>query len=356
MPAEKDEKTEAPTPRRRMESRRKGQVARSQDLNAAVMMLSGIIALRLLGPAIWLLMLSITQAALDCSDPTSIDELVPFFNTVILEVFKTVAPLMLVLFAVGLAVLYAQVGWLFTTDPLIPSLDKLNPINGLKRIFSVKSAMMALINVGKILVVGTVAYLTLRDSAAEIIFAFTVGLPEVFLLGAELVERLGLRLAVVLLVLAILDYAWQHYQHEKNLKMTKEEVKDEMRSMEGDPVVKRRRREVQLKLAAQRLQKEVPQADVVITNPTHLSIAIKYNAESMPAPKVIAKGADYLALKIRQIAEAHGIPIVEKKPLVRAMYNDVEPGDYIPEKFYHAIAEILAYVYELTGRRPLVTA
>ena len=164
--------------------------------------------------------------------------------------------------------------------------------------------------------------------------------------------ELGIKLAAALIILALLDYAWQRYKHERDLRMTKEEVKDEMRSMEGDPNIKRRRRQVQLQIAMQRLQKDVPTADVVVTNPTHIAVAVRYDTETMIAPRVVAKGADYMALRIRQIASEFGIPIVEKKPLARALYESVEPGDYIPERFYRAIAEILAYVYELTGRTP----
>ena len=283
-------------------------------------------------------------------DMTNVDELVPWVNSVAVAVMKEVVPFMLVLMAAGLAALYAQTGWLITWETMIPKLDKLNPINGLKRIFSLRSMMTAVTNLGKVIVVSAVAYITLAGSATEIICALTLGFRGVFALEAMLVARLGFRLAAVLLILALLDYAYQRYQHEKDIKMTKEEVKDEMRSMEGDPVVKRRRREVQLKLAMQRLRNAVPEADVIVTNPTHLSIAIRYDADTMVAPKVVAKGADYLAIRIRQIAQEYGIPIVERKALARVMYDDVEVGQYVPEKFYQAIAEILAYVYELAGR------
>jgi flagellar biosynthetic protein FlhB len=169
-------------------------------------------------------------------------------------------------------------------------------------------------------------------------------------LAGHLAFRLGIVLGVVLLILALFDYAYQRYRHERDLRMTKEEVKDEMRSMEGDPVVKRRRREAQMQLATQRMRQAVPQADVVVTNPTHVAVAIRYDPETMAAPKVTAKGADHLALRIRQIAAAAGVPILERPPLARMLYQDVDVGREIPERFYQAVAEILAYVYELTGR------
>jgi len=247
----------------------------------------------------------------------------------------------------------AQVGLLLTWYPLLPSLSKINPLSGLKRLFSIRSVMLAVTSFGKLLVVALVAYLTLSGSAAAIIHAFTFGFRDVFTLGSTLMFRLGMRLAVALLILAILDFAWQRYRHERDLRMTKEEVKDELRSMEGDPHIKRRRREVQLQLIIQRLRKDVPTADVVVTNPTHVAVAIRYDAEAMIAPKVVIKGADRIALRIRQIAAEFGVPIVERPPLARALYESVEVGEYVPERLYRAIAEILAYVYELTGRRPM---
>ncbi|MCP4245577.1 MAG: EscU/YscU/HrcU family type III secretion system export apparatus switch protein [bacterium] len=186
--------------------------------------------------------------------------------------------------------------------------------------------------------------------ADQIMFSLSLDYVSVFGLGAALVFQLGMTLAIVLLVLALIDYAYQRYKHERDLKMTKEEVKDELRSMEGDPVVKRRRREVQMQLAYPRLQKEVPGADVVVSNPTHVAVAIKYDADTMASPRVVAKGADLMALRIRQLAAASGVPIMERPPLARALYESVQVGQEVPERFYQAVAEILAYVYELTGR------
>ncbi len=351
MAASTEEKTEQPTPRRRQEARAKGQVARSQDLTAAVLLLTGFLSLALVGPRMWHMFLAITRAGFQGDMSFRASDLPPFGAAVAVEAFKHVAPFLVILFLAMLIALLSQVGLLFTLTPLIPSLAKINPLSGIKRLLSLRSLMLAVVNIGKLLVVGTVAYFTLAGSADAIIFALTFGFQELFSLGSSLMFELGVRLAVALLLLAFLDYAWQRYQRERDLRMTKEEVKDELRSMEGDPQVKRRRREVQLRLAMQRLQRDVPTADVVVTNPTHLAIAVSYNADSMMAPKVVAKGADYMALRIRQIAVSFGIPIVERKPLARALYESVEVGEYIPERLFQAVAEILAYVYELTGRK-----
>jgi len=255
-----------------------------------------------------------------------------------------------------------QVGTLFSLQPLVPRLSKISPLNGFKRLFSSRMLMMAAANLGKLVVVALLIYMMFMQSTAPIIYAFTLEFRDAFRLGSSLAFELGMRLSVALLVLALLDLAWQRFRHEKDLRMTKEEVKDEFRSMEGDPRIKSRRRQLQYQLALQRIRKDVPQADVIVTNPTHVAVAIQYEARNMPAPKVIAKGGDQMALRIRQIAAEWGIPIVERRALARALFESVEIGQYIPERFYRAIAEILAYVYELSGgladarRRDLASA
>jgi flagellar biosynthetic protein FlhB len=352
MPAERESKTEAPTPRRREEARSKGNVARSQDLAAAVLLLAAVSALQLLGPHMGEKLMAVMRTALTFEPPLNPDQLVPHSVMILSETLWIVGPVLLIVFGAVVAALYAQVGWLITLTPITPNLDKLNPMNGFKRMVSGRTFVMLLTNVGKLLLVGMVAALTLRESAAEIIFAFTVGFPEIFVLGSMLTMRLAFRLALVLLILALADFAYQRFRHEQDLKMSKDEVKDEFRSMEGDPAVRKRRRELQLEQVVQRLKQTVPQADVIVTNPTHLAVAIKYTPDEMPAPRVVAKGADHLAERIRQLALEHGIPIVQRRTLARALYEAVDIGEYVPERFYQAVAEILAYVYELTGRQP----
>ena len=351
MPPSRDEKTEPPTPRRREEARKQGQVARSQDLTAAAMLLSAFLALWLLGPGIWQSVLAMTRASLRL-DSIHVDETLVLGGAMAVEVIKRLAPFLLIVFIATLVALVAQVGLNFTLQPLMPNLGRINPIAGFRRLFSLKSVVLAMTNFGKLLVVAGLGYLTLVGGAAAVLFAFDLGHYELFRLGSSLVFDLGIRLSLALLVLALLDFAWQKHQHERDLRMTKEEVKDEFRSMEGDPQIKRRRREVQLRLATQRLRLDVPQADVILTNPTHVAVALRYDAETMAAPKVVAKGADQMAQRIRQIATEFRIPIVQRPPLARALYESVEPGDYVPERLYKAIAEILAYVYELTGKSP----
>ncbi|MHC4234935.1 MAG: flagellar biosynthesis protein FlhB, partial [Planctomycetota bacterium] len=350
MAGDKDAKTEPPTPRRRSEARKSGQVPKSQDLSAAVLLLAGLVLLWFLGPGIWTRLLALYRAALAGEDAADSGRLIPFATASAIEVFKMVAPFMGFLVLVTLLVMYAQVGLLLTLKPITPSLKKLNPISGIARMFSARSVVMLALNLAKLALVVAVAYLIISSISDRIIYALSLDHMSILGLGAHLLFRLGVTLAVVLLVLALIDYAYQRHRHEKDLKMTKQEVRDELRSMEGDPVVKRRRREVQMQLAYQRLKQDVPQADVVVTNPTHVAVAVSYDAKTMAAPKVVAKGADHMAVRIRQIASSAGVPILERPPLARALYETVEVGRAIPERFYQAVAEILAYVYELTGR------
>lgn len=352
MAANAEQKTEPPTPRRRSQARKRGQVARSQDLSAAVLLCVAFLSLYVFGAAIWHSMLAIVAAGLEPGASTDVGSLLPFSRAVAEEALRRLTPFLLSLFVALVAVLLAQTGFLFTLHPITPSLNKINPLSGIKRLVSPRMLMTAATNSGKLVIVGLVAGLTLFGAAAKIVYGCTLGLHDAFRLGLALMFELGMKLSAALFVLALLDYAWQRYKHEKDLRMTKEEVKDELRSMDGDPKLKQRRRQVQLQLAMQRIRKDVPTADVVVTNPTHLAIAIRYDSDSMAAPKVVAKGADQLALRIRQLAKEFSVPIVERRALARALYEAVEVGGYIPEQFYRAIAEILAYVYELTGRSP----
>ncbi|MCB9851306.1 MAG: flagellar biosynthesis protein FlhB [Phycisphaerales bacterium] len=350
MAGEYGEKTEAPTPRRRRESREKGQVAKSQDLTPAVIMLVGLVTLRTLGPHLWNRLLGIMNASLEVTGPVGAQELAPQASAAARAMMWTLIPLLIAVFIAALVALYWQVGFLFTWHPVKPDLNKINPLSGVKRMFSVRTFMMSFINFAKVLVLIGVVYWSVAGSLGHIIYAMQMHHVEVYAMIAVELLRLGTRLAVVMVLLALLDYVYQRYRHEKDLKMSKEEVREEMKHMEGDPTMKRRRREVQMKLAMQRIQRDVPKADVIVTNPTHLAIAMRYRPDEMSAPRVVAKGADLMAIRIRQVAAAHRVPIVERRELARMMYDAVEVGQEIPERFYEAIAEVLAYVYELSGR------
>ena len=346
------EKTEAATPRRREEAREKGQVARSNDLSAALLLLGGMFGLRFLGPRIMAVLIRSFRENLIVTDPAAFvsADVVSLTASLGMALLSAAGPIMLLLVVLAVASNVLQIGLRFTTEPLQPKLDKLNPIAGFSRIFSARTLVQFGINLLKLAIVTLVAYVSIRGRMGQIMLALGVsGWPQLILISTVLYQ-IGLQLAFALLIIALIDYGWQRYKFERDLRMSKQEVKEEMRRMEGDPILKQRRRKMQLAAAMQHIRTTVPTADVVVTNPTELAIAIKYDPRDMSAPKVVAKGADYLAKKIREIAIAGAVPIVERKPLAQALYKSVEVGQEVPEEFYKAIAEVLAYVYKLSGK------
>lgn len=346
------EKTEAPTPRRRQEARERGQVAKSNDLSAAILLVGGLIALRLFAPRLMAALLKAMRENLHVDDPSAVVSLdiVALVSSAGFLTLAAVGPILMAILFFSLVSNLLQVGLLFTLHPLKPRVDKLNPINGLSRLFSARTLIQLVMNLLKLILVTAVAYFAIKGRMSDVMLALAVDGWLQILLFSNVLYEIGLQLAVVLLLVALLDFAWQKFKHERDLRMSKQEVKEEMRRMEGDPVVKQRRRKMQFAAAMQQIQSAVPTADVVVTNPTELAVAIKYDSAAMQAPKVVAKGADYLAKKIREIAVLHGVPIVERKPLAQALYKMVEVGHEVPEQFYKAIAEILAYVYQLSGK------
>lgn len=354
MPDNTNERTEPPTQRRRDEARESGQIAKSQDLGAALSLLAGMIALGVMGQGMLRKLLAGLGYFLGRSEPVPLtsDQMKVLARMAAGVLGEVVLPIMIVLILVSIVVALAQTGLLFTFKPLKPDLNKLNPLSGAKRLVSGRAFMRMAMSILKLIIVTGVAYLTISDQLNQIVFGINLEHWTLFGSAASLVFDLAIRLGIILLILGILDFAYQRYKHEEDLKMTKEEVKEEMRRMEGDPIVKQRQRRVQQEIAMQRIRSEVPKADVVVTNPTELAIAIQYDPDSMGAPRVLAKGKDFMAVQIRKIAIEHGVPIVERKPLAQALYRSVEVGDEIPPQFYKAVAEILAYVYELTGRSP----
>jgi flagellar biosynthetic protein FlhB len=352
VPDSTQDRTEPATPRRRREAREQGQVAKSNDLAAAVVLLGGLIALYFTATPIVTRIVDVLRYCLGDSDlsMTRPDAMPRVGLSVMSTLAYVILPMLLGLMTVSIVVGVAQVGWNPTLKPLTPSLSKLNPIAGFRRFFSAQSLVQLAMSILKMIVVSMVVYHTLKDRYALVVSA--VGLHHWAVMGllGELLFSLGIRLAIVLLILAILDFIYRRYKFEQDLKMTKEEVKEEFRSMEGDPQVKQRRRKVQLDLTAQRMRTAVPKADVVVTNPTELAVALQYNEKTMTAPKVVAKGQGFMAEQIRKIAIEHGVPIVERRPLAQALYRQVEVGQEVPPAFYRAVAEILAYVYELTGK------
>jgi len=347
------EKTEAPTPRRLQEARKDGNVAKSTDLNAAVLLLVGIVALWLFGMQIATglkLAMSTYLESAHAANITRVEDLIGMTDYAGRVLLYTLAPTLLLLTLFGVIVNISQVGLLLTVKPITPSFNKLNPYNGLKNIVGPRAWVRFAMSLGKMVLILGLGTWIIHEELPKIVTLSELPVRASFFIAAEMVFWLAVKLAILLMLLALLDLAYQRYQHTEDMKMTKQDVKDEMKRMEGDPMIKQRRNRVARQLALQRIQSAVPQADVIVTNPTHFAVALRYDPENMRAPKVVAKGADYMAMRIRQIAAVHGIPIVERKEVARALYREVEIGQEIPADLYNAVAEILAYVYRL-GRR-----
>jgi flagellar biosynthesis protein FlhB len=348
------DKTEAPTPRRRQEAREQGKVARSRDLGTAVLIIGSMVLLKNFGPdvvaALRMLvdeMLGADAMAAHASTSSALDA----SGRAVVAIGTALAPLMIGMVLVVVIVDVLQVGIVFNGKRLQPNLAALNPFKGFGRLFGKeRSPLQGLIALAKLVVVALVAYSAIDARLPQIVMAQQLAFIEIFGLGAEVVYSIGVRIGIVLLILALVDYAYQRYRIEQELKMTKQEVKDEMRRMDGDPKIKQRRRQLAQQMLKEQLKKDVPTADVIVTNPTHFAVALKYDAADMHAPRVVAKGQDLIAQRIREIAIASGIPILERPPLARALYKLVNVGQEIPEQYYAAVAEILAYVYELSGK------
>ncbi len=343
------EKTEDPTPRRREEAREEGQIARSTDLTAAVALLAGLLLLKTFGADMLTGMLTLTQALGHPPGITTAD-LAPWMATVVWTTAKMLGPFLALLVVITIAVLLAQSGILLTWKKLTPKPDRISPIKGVKRLFSPEAVARMLLGLSKVGIIAAVAYMTITGRISTVLTAGTLHTTGIFDLSCDLLFDLALRMGLILLLLGIVDYIFQRRRLEKQLRMSKQEVRDELKKMEGDPLIKQRRRQLQARLAMQRIGTDVPRADVVVTNPTEYAVAIKYDEAHMSAPRVIAKGRDLLAARIRQVAQLHGITIVQRPPLARALYAGVDVGQEVPPQFYRAIAELLAYVYQVSGR------
>jgi flagellar biosynthetic protein FlhB len=353
MAEDMGDKTEAPTPRRRQEAREQGNIPHSADLTAAAILLGMMVLLNWYGLG---LMSALRDAVAQMLGPTVLGDLSPVgvaegVMRLVMSVALALLPVFVGLLLIAVVVNIIQVGFNFNTKRLQPNAAALNPFKGVGKLLGQgKGAFSLLMNSLKLSLVGLAAYSAVHGRLDEIVMAQQLSFIQIFSLGSQIVYSISMRIGVLLLVLAIVDYIFQRYRTEKQLKMTKQEVKEEMKRMEGDPQIKQRRRSVAMQMMKNKLRKDVPTADVIVTNPTEFAVALKYDSNSMHAPKVVAKGQGYMAAQIRQIAIENGIPILERKPLARALYRLVEVGQEIPEQFYSAVAEILAYVYELTGK------
>ena len=347
------ERTEPATPRKREEARKKGQVAKSTEVNYALVLLASVLGLYFMSgmiiDGISRLMhhyfADLQAFELDRAGAFS------FLARASWETIKTFLPFSILIAFVGLMANVLQIGFLLTAEPLTPKWDRLNPFSGLSRMFSWRGFGELVKSFAKVVAVGLVCYLTIRS---EIVRFFTVShsSTSVILLSfGQVLFLLAIRCVLVMLLIAALDFAFQRWQYEKNLRMSVQEVREEMKELYGDPNIKARVRQIQRQMARQRMIAKVPEAEVVVTNPTHYAVALDYDSE-MAAPVVIAKGRGSIAQRIRQVAEEHNVPIVEDPELARALYHSVDLDVQVPEVLYQAVAKVLAYVYGLKRNAP----
>lgn len=347
-----DGRTEKATPKRRSDARKKGQVAKSMEINSALIMLAIFIALKMFGQGIFESLSDIMRFFLQSPASYELNEKIisTLFLNLSLVFLKMVLPIALIAMIIGVIANFAQIGFLFTTKPLIPDLKKLNPLSGIKRLFSSRALVDLIKSVVKIVIVGYIAYSIIRDRYYDIIQTIDMDLWQAMSVFGSISYEVIIKVGIALLVIALFDYVYQRYAFEKSIKMTKQEIKEESKMSEGDPKTKARIRRKQAEMAVKRMMQAVPAADVIITNPIRLAIAIKYDQASMNAPKVVAKGQRLIAERIRNIARDHKIPIVEDKFLAQSLYRSVEIDQEIPYELYKAVAEILAYVYQINRK------
>ncbi len=343
------EKTEDPTDRRLLEARNKGDVLKSMEIPSAAVLIAGLMGLYLMRGYIYSNLLNIMRHYFSQLHTMSVVpanmlhitlDAMYFFGLILI-------PIMGLIFITAALANYAQVGVLFTTEKIMPKYEKIDPIKGLARMFSMQTLNNTLKSIAKITVITWAAYTIVKAHINELLPLMHQEPISIFIFYCKISFFIFLKAAIVIAVLAVIDWVFQRWQFMKKMKMTKQEMKEEAKTTEGDPHVKGRIRSIQMEMARKRMMADVPDADVIITNPTRLAIAIKYDAASMIAPIVVAKGAGVIAHKIKEVATDNGIPLVEDKPLARALYGAVEIGDQIPAELFQAVAEILAHVYGL---------
>jgi len=350
---DKDARTEKATPKRRSEAREKGNVAQSPEVGSAVTLFLGLMC-------VWFGGSFISSRLRDFMHTTFVNYTSVQITTatvqqmLVMVVTKTavmMAPVLLVLLLAAFGASFMQYGFLWAPQALKPKLSQLKPsLSRLNLLSKDKLADLA-VALAKIGLISLVAYWTIKAYLPRFLPLMDGTVPQIADFTVGVAFQVTLRIIVLLMVLAALDYLWKRYRREEKLKMTKQQVKDERKNVEGDPQIKGRIRGLQLKSSMQRMMQDVPKADVVIRNPTHYAIALRYDPETMPAPTVVAKGARLLAERIIELAQMHHVPVVQNRPLAQALYKLVEPGGYVPVAFYHAVAEVLAYVFAIGRAR-----
>ena len=352
------EKTEEATPKKLSDARKEGQVAKSKELGLGIGLLVMFLMLKymvgLLGSqfmdAFSMVYNRIPQFTDLVAGQIIVRDYMILFREIIFNILLMMLPFMAAALVAGMIIEIYQVKWEPTSKPLVPKLSKINPINGFKKIFSLNSVVEFLKAILKIGLIIWVAYSTLKNEWDNLFILYDMPIEQAIALMGDIVIGLGIKISLVYLIIAAADLFYQKWKFKEDMKMTKQEVKDEYKQAEGDPAIKGKIRQRMRQASQRRMMQDLPKADVVITNPTHFAVAIKYDADLYDAPYVVAKGSDHLAAKIKEVAKENKVEIVENKPLARMLYYNVELGAVIPPELYRAVADILAMVYKMQGR------
>lgn len=346
------ERTEKATSRRRRKAREEGKVVKSMELNAAAMLCLGFLTLYMMGPHLASQTMQVMRHTLAnapqiaLADPTFVGT----FGSYMLKFFMILSPVFVVMTMIAFGVNVAQVGFKITPKAMEPKLEKLDIVSGLKRLVSLRSLVQLVRDSIKLIVIGFVAYKAIESEFESFFLLPDMSVPQFASIMGKLALMLALKIGGVVLVIAVLDYMYQRYEYEKSIKMSKQDLKDEYKDTEGSPQLKSRVRQAQREMARNRMMQAVPTADVVVTNPTQIAVALKYDSEEADAPFVVAMGERLIAQRIREIAKECGIPVVEDKPLARALFKMCDVGQVIPANLYKAVAELLAYVYKTKSK------
>lgn len=353
--ADDGDKTEEPTSKKKEDTRKEGQVAKSKEVSSALTLLALFLCLkifmkflgnRLTGVffAFW------KEMSIYPNQPFNSIRVWQLMLTVIVYLLVTIAPFIIIAFIVAFMSQKIQIKWKVTSKPLQPKFSKLNPISGFKRIISKQALFDLFLSLVKIAIFTAVAYSVIKDNIGVIVALYDYTIEDCLSFLGDMVISLGMKISMVYIIISLADFVFQKVKHNKEIRMTKQEVKDEYKNQEGDPKVKSQQKQRMQQASRRRMMQSIPEADVVITNPTHFAVALKYDNTESTAPVVTAKGADYLAFKIKEIAAENDVEIVENKPLARMLYANVDIGREIPPELYQSVAEVLAYVYGLKNK------
>ena len=344
-------KTERATGKKLSEAKNKGNVGKSMDLSQVVSLFTAFIIINMIGYFIYRNLIGNMQAgftglAVSDFNINSVSNL--FFNN-IKDIVIIISPIMAGLLFVGVLNAYLQTGFRITLEPLKPNISKLNPVSGVKNLFSLKSVMKLVMGIAKVTATGVPAYFIIKHEIVVVQDMTGVGFAGVFVYAWQAIFSIAIKILSILFLIAIIDVIYQKWQWKRSLKMTKQEVKDERKQSEGDEEAKRRIKGMQQQMLRKMMMEDVPTADVIVTNPTHYAVALKYDSMGMEAPAVVAKGMNLVAERIKRVAKEHDIPIMEDKFLAQTLYKTVDIGQEIPAKLYQAVAKVLSYVYKLKG-------